>query len=517
MRQLASYSFEAGMGAGPSAVRAGEVERRVEGWLSSKGEPTTDGRAIRFEDGRRAELVRARVESPAGRIFEATLTEPTDGGEFRTAFSVAETEDTVAVSVGLSAVSESLSPIYLDVHCPRVVRDLLSPPSPWRYGATRVSSAPLDFEGAAGGNAFVSLVWDSARALPVVAVSDEHGAVLHPGIVEGLARDLAGLAVVARLDPQTSWRVSDTKGKAWSCYNGAIRLYWPDVDPAGELAGGVRRHPLWTPTRMLTGEPDTFVAARRMRNQLRRRVLGQSAFAVRQPPVFARIRRAARQEELAELRSKLAPDADYEVLAEEYFEQLLQKDAILEEREAEIAALKLEVSNLQYAAGWKAARPQEETADEVEPDEETPPATVAEAVRWAMEECGDTLIFGAQVTEGESTETLAQDAGGPEKVLRYLRVLGEYTKAKRSGPLGMSSIKWLEDRNVIASGESDTISNSSKYREARTWDDGTGHKRYFDSHLKPKDSTSPDQCVRIYFDYDESSEKMVVGWVGTHP
>lgn len=133
-----------------------------------------------------------------------------------------------------------------------------------------------------------------------------------------------------------------------------------------------------------------------------------------------------------------------------------------------------------------------------------------------MEECADTLVFGAAVTEGESVGTLAPDAGPPEKVLRYLRVLGEFTKAKRSGPLGTTAIKWLEGRNVTASGESETGRSSQKERQARTWDDGYGGRRFFDWHLKPKDATSPDHCVRIYFDYDEDFGKTVVGWVGTH-
>jgi hypothetical protein len=40
MRQLASYAFKATMGVGPSAVRAGELEQLVEGWLDYQGERT---------------------------------------------------------------------------------------------------------------------------------------------------------------------------------------------------------------------------------------------------------------------------------------------------------------------------------------------------------------------------------------------------------------------------------------------------------------------------------------------
>ncbi len=150
-------------------------------------------------------------------------------------------------------------------------------------------------------------------------------------------------------------------------------------------------------------------------------------------------------------------------------------------------------------------------------DQETPPATVEEAVLRAMEDCQGTLVFGAAVNWGESIGTLSADAGPPEKVLRYLRALGEYTEAKRSNSLGTTAVKWLEEKNVAAAPESDTIRNNSKERAARTWDDGTGDGRYFDMHLKPKEATSPDQCVRICFDYDAEIGKTVVGWVGAHP
>ena len=114
-------------------------------------------------------------------------------------------------------------------------------------------------------------------------------------------------------------------------------------------------------------------------------------------------------------------------------------------------------------------------------------------------------------------QTVATDAGPPDKILNHLRVLAEFTEAKRKGSLGTTAINWLEDKGVTASGESDTIRNSPKERQVRTWDDGSGERRLFDLHLKPSDATSPDRCVRIYFEYDDQICKMIIGWVGAHP
>ena len=117
----------------------------------------------------------------------------------------------------------------------------------------------------------------------------------------------------------------------------------------------------------------------------------------------------------------------------------------------------------------------------------------------------------------EGLRTVAPDAGPPDKVLRYLSALSDLTEARRKGALGTTAIKWLESRGVMATGESETIRNSPREQQARTWEDGSGAKRAFDLHLKPSEATAQDRCVRVYFDYDEQRRKTIIGWVGKHP
>jgi hypothetical protein len=197
-------------------------------------------------------------------------------------------------------------------------------------------------------------------------------------------------------------------------------------------------------------------------------------------------------------------------MAEEYFQRLTQMSDELSERDDEIKALKDQVANLQVALRWR-----DESQDSVEPVEDTPPATVEDAVLMAMERFTSTLLFGAEVTAG--VESLSPDAGPPDKVLSYLEALSALTAARQQGPLGTTPVKWLEALGVIASGESETIRTSAAEMQARTWDDGCGVKRPFEMHLKPNEGTAPDRCVRIYFDYDEALGKTIVAWVGRHP
>lgn len=104
----------------------------------------------------------------------------------------------------------------------------------------------------------------------------------------------------------------------------------------------------------------------------------------------------------------------------------------------------------------------------------------------------------------------------PDKVLAYLEQLAEMVRERRTKGLGNQMLKWLQLRNVTASGESQTVRNSESERRKRTWDAG-GHARVFDTHLKPSDGVHPDRCVRIYFDYDDALQRAVIGWVGRHP
>lgn len=506
MRQLATYALETRPPEGQSPDLAAEVLGAVHKWITTKGAVSLDRRTVVLRDGRVATIERTAMRSTRGQVTDIILTEPRPDGWFRTAIAVGESDGVVAVAIGLSAATAAMTPTFVDVRCPRLLRDLLIPPARWAYRGTLLTSSPAEYSAEAGGDAFIDCAWGQARSVPIVAVSDDYGFVLHPGIVEELATDLAGLAVVVRLDSPASWRVTRRKGKEWSCFGGAIRLYWPHLSDTASP----RDHPLWTPTRLLASMADTESAAERIRRDLRRRILGQSAFSVSDPPMLSAVRRGARDEELAALRARAIGDADYKSLADEYFEAASRANTTVEQRDAQIEQLQAKIAGLQYALQAK-----RDDFQEVEPDSEVPPATVEEAVLAAMEQLGDVLVFGSAVSDGVGS--LAQDAGPPDKILAYLRALGELTHARRKGELGATAVAWLQDRGVIASVESETIRKSRKEQRARTWDSGNGKQVVFDLHLKPTDGTAPDRCVRIYFAYDEQRQKTVVGWVGRHP
>jgi len=486
---------------------------KSEAWLGAKGqrvEERNPEEVLRYPDGREGTVRRWEIDLGAGGLRELVLSEPIDGAAaFETRLLVGLSERSIAVLCDLrvGGRDQPVGPIRFDAGCPRILRDLLSYDLPWTYGAFPLSKGAVRFRGNEGGEAFAKLLTEPTRTLPVVAVTGYEGLMLHPGIAEDLSRDLAALAVVAVLDDHATWRLTQALGAASSCYNGAIRLYWPRFDPDLDR----QAHPVWTARRLLDNVLDTAGAARRIRNVLRRQIMAASAFAIREPAVFDKIRAAERSRRFEMERGELKSSDDYVRLAESYARQAEELQAALASKQEELDALGAKLENLQLLLRW-----QDGDHDEsLSPDPSIPPATVSDAVSRARDEHADALIFGPDVEEG--VRGLSPDAGPPDKVLSQLQILAALTEARAKGSIGTSAVKWLTDHGAICSGESETVRNSPREQGLRTWGDGYGGRKYYDLHLKPNEATSPGRCVRIYFDYDEGSQKHVVGWVGRKP
>lgn len=475
-------------------------------WLDRKGTIDTQKGTLRFKDGRVAELRTSEVTSEAGRALAWDLTEPRNDGAFTTRIRLAVGEDVATFSCSLSAgVAEGLiAPIFVEARCPRVVRNVLGLNYPWMYGETPVRCRPILLYGRAGGKECTDLIKAPSRLLPIVVVSQQEGTLIHPRITEQFAVDLAGIGIVAEIDDEAAWTVTKALGKDWSCYRGAIRLYWPQPD----LKGNPFLHPVWTANKLMSNVTDTSGASQRIRNLIRRRILALSAFAVESPDLFGDVEKTARESERQARIQQSRDSEDYQQLAEEYArdnECLKYEISQIKEINAE---LKRDLYNAQLRLGWK------EDSTVIEPEKEAPIETLEEAVTRARSEFAGRLSFGPQVDEGIAG--VDTNAGPPEKVLTYLEKLAELAALKAQNRIGKSIANWLSQNGVDASQESKTIRRNGKEMAKRTWNDGSAPRK-FEFHLKPSEATSPDRCVRIYYDWDDSRKQFIVGWIGRHP
>ncbi len=510
MRKVAGYVLFSGvLDRDDVRARFEAVSQLVAEWLATKGamRDAEGTRELVLSDGRVATYSCTSWTSGEGTVEDHTLTEPTGSARLRTQVSVAALSDQVVVYVELQAAGDAyqVGPMRLDIRRPQLVANVVSRFDDWRVGAATLRATPLAYSSAADGRALESVIWYPQRNLPVVALSAYEGKYLTEAFPRELASDLVGVALVVTLEAGASWEITSRRGQEWSCFNGAVRLYWPGLQ-AGSRA---TQNPLWTRASILANVPNADSAAARLKRQLRQLLLGLSAFAVPEPPTLAAIRNAHSERVAEQERRPLLDDNDWEGLAKSYSEENAQLRQARDELTARTQDLEAQVADLQLSLQWKAP-----DVSEIEPDSALQPATVKEAVDVAAERFSDELVFGQDVETG--VRGVAVDSGPPDKVLAYFDRLAEMVRTRRKGPLGTTASKWLQERGVAVSGESATVKNSVDEQRRRTWHDGKG-KRVFDLHLKPTDGTHPDRCVRIYYEYDEALGKAVIGWVGRHP
>jgi len=371
-------------------------------------------------------------------------------------------------------------------------------------GGSIVRTAALYCSGAKDANELAALLRSQDRSLPVVLISEHHGFTLQPRLSEELAKELAGHALVAQIDTDASYGLTRELGKEWSCYNGAVRIYWPHLS----VEANPFDHPLWTQSRLLYGSVTTERAAERFLGMCRRRFMVLSSFGIKPSPLIAKIREAYHREILDARRKEAEENKDYA----SYVKWCEDENARLHKRVQGLQdELEIQRENFRLVTSFQH---DEEASADLTPVEELQPQTVTEAVERAMTRFKRSVVFGEDVHAG--LDGVDPQSGPPDKIFRYLETLGLLSEAKRAGGLGTTIVAWLGEKNVSCSPESETIRSNKKEQKKRTWRDGIG-SRCFQFHLKPCEAAPPDRCVRIYFDWDDDRKMIVVGWVGRHP
>ena len=233
MRTVASYALARTTSDPTQAARDfKKYTARIEDWLKDKGvrrsDPGTGHHEIDYHDGRVATLTMERLETDHAALTSFFLAEPTEGGRFHTHLELASkgSDQVFSCRLSTSSLDSALGPVTFSAYCPRIVRDIIELDS-WASGSSDVSTRHLESIGYDGGRDLANLIWNLDRVLPVVVISERDGSMLDERLPQTMSRDLAGLATVVKIDGYASWSLSQAKGKIWSCYNGAIRLYWP--------------------------------------------------------------------------------------------------------------------------------------------------------------------------------------------------------------------------------------------------------------------------------------------------
>ena len=238
-----------------------------------------------------------------------------DGTRHIAAVSITRTEAGVAVYVTIEAglSFSTIKPIRLDPRCPRVVRSLLALPAPWFHGPSRLCLLQRAV-GVAEGERLARLIADQKRTVPIVVISENDGSLALPAIDTKLAYDLVGLANTYAIDAEAAWELTGLLGKKYSCFFGAIRVYWPRFSTQDDPFS----HPLWTASRLSAFSESLAATEELYRRQLRLLLMQASALSVLRPRAIDNIQTAARTRYLATLMERAKSSADFEQLAHAY-------------------------------------------------------------------------------------------------------------------------------------------------------------------------------------------------------
>jgi hypothetical protein len=500
MRIVAKFQFYSSAGIDGGVDRLSDI---LQQWGETKFTKDDGGSTVIKRSGLSAIFDR-QIETADGAsqvLFDAI--EPVPGGQLQMQAKLLEDAGKINFQCTLAVGSESgFLPPTLSIRSPRFIREIVDLPTEWRFAKDaervfskcfKVSSSEVD--------ELAKLIRAPQRRLPVIVVSELHGETLANDIHERIGADTCGLAHTCRLSSDASWELTNSLGKEWSCYNGAIRLFWPfrvnRDDP--------RAHPLWTLDRLLWKTEDEAKARDWLRGELSERLFEAPTF-VADDPAFARFEAAKIHS--ASKASRASVDGDFKAIADSYASENDALRASLRTQLQEIETLKQNVESLTIALrSERSIASHQETSD-------VPPETILEATQQAKTKLSESISFSEDIEE--QIKTLNATAGPPDKILRYLTTLGDLASALAgTDGLGRSVPIWLRENGVDCSVESDTVKKSKEAKRQRTFRIN-GQDYHCEYHAKPSDGVHPDLCVRIYFTVCEQAPRVRIGYIGRH-
>lgn len=414
-------------------------------------------------------------------------------------------------TVGISSESFKVRPVgHINVGAPGIVQNVLK-----KYEAG-LAQFEIPTERVVVGEQDVELLVHGVlenedRALPVVLVSrDPHDN--EPVVnVDALQKQLTGLAHVYEITREASFELTGLVGKVRSCFNGAVRLYWPGFDREGSY----RRHTLYLPEDI----QEEAREGRSLRHQLFRTLSNVASAQFRKGKVWRELKRQAqreRHEELQDLREQVEnretdPEEVFDEFAEEIEELREENDWLagrVDQLEAEKANYEENLEVLRQQLGEEPEEVIEDVGEETEPRDFD---NVLDAVQRAGEDFGEWIHIWSDAREAAEESPFSR----PNEVYEALEAIAELAeldyKDSETGPW----TKFFEERGIkYASNEKQVT--MGKYGDERIFHDrDSDRRREIQRHLT-LGAGSREECVQIYFDREDDSNRFAVGYCGMH-
>lgn len=515
------------------------------------GSGMTGGAGTRWGKSADLEYTAASASQPEAGIVDACRNDLVesweDGSRWHTTLRAwRHTDDDTSVSnwiwVDVEAVGGDAS--QLDPVAPGFVDDLLNAGGAASVDGDKLLPAESNVCGFQRGDELAELISRADRTLPIIVINDnakvrgeaqQHG-VDFPDIVDTVRRTTAGIAAVYTVDNSAADGMIAGLGRSHGVWDGAMRIYLPEVDPA--TPGNAWRHRYFTAIRYA-----------RSRNVARRavgRLLGPVSAVRRPPPSYPIVKT---------LLERGAIEGDFEAL-------LAMADADLKEADQTIADLREVVRQRDESMDGLAldlAIAAEEQADLVErlaeldrhvkslqsqltlADDfyssggvERPiPTTVnssSEAAELAVALLADRLVIPqAALRDLEDLDAAPTAVAWGQTAWKGLRALHAYAEDRAKGWANGGFWEWCQTSGNIrawpatdkklAMSESESVNKSRRLRALREFpvstDVDSSGRLYMQAHLKIAEGGG-NLAPRIYFHCDDGRGLVHVGFFGPH-
>jgi hypothetical protein len=519
MRALYAIQFEIGL---PDGVNSGDVADQVvhtvSKWISDwystrKGIdlklPFTEGAISPLQNH---DITYFRNRSQLSNVSHSIVTwsypDDNDSGLFwHSRSEIGEFNGLVEFSfqLFLDSAQYLIAPVEFTLRRPRLIGTLLRDFA-CSCGDVRLSLEPREILAETVSNFASSRLLSRVRRLPVVLVSR----TTHSGkwLIDpsDLSDSLAGIAETYCLfDKWAGFALTDAVGKPYSCFNGAVRVYWPDFDP-----DETPYSPIYLPNELERLGPKLI-------DTLFRQMAGLSAFRYVTGPVTTDAVDHLQEERRCEaeaLRSAAKDRGDLEqllVLADKENADLQKHNEYLRiENNSLKTNLTLAQENFRII-GQSLRESQAQIAEPQESDTELD--SLEGVVLRAKTDYRDTLTVLDSALESAAESPFMQI----KKVSQALLAMHEVCESWRGSRKARKPMGTFEQ--AFAAKGFDYKSRESMTSRGKWGEEYEVIYRGKPVSIEPHlalGKGGPDTCLRIHFHIDEENEQFVIAHVGRH-
>lgn len=448
-------------------------------------------------------------------IAEVTWVHPHDGGSKWIAHcTMARSGENIAFAMHLRLQSNDfdLRPLTFQLGRPTVVDTIVQNFRCFVTGIpVQVMARAIDDDDV---DDLVSDLLRATRHTPVIVVSVDGHTERPIANPDEIQRSVLGFASVVSLkDKWSGFRLTDSLGKALSCYNGAVRLYWPGLT----LNSDPFDHPLFLPSQL--------TAQSRSIGQVLFRFLNSIAnFRFREGKPIAEARsivEARRAQELEEIRKAVAQGAlgtkEIQDALERSWDEEKRLRYEIDERDIKISELTDQLEAQKQV--WAAMRHEAESANRSSKHVETEPTTGFETVSEALaaahrDFCGSgkPLVILDRAVKTAADSPYKQ----PDNVYELLKALHDIAAKwkKNNGALGQDGWQGALEQAGFIYKPAISQTTRTKWGDEYTFK-YNGDKYLFEEHVT-LGGGDPNTCASIHWILDKKSWTLIVGHCGRH-